>query len=120
MGRQYDPDTHARSLDIHVIDRPITTADGLWIPDHSTIVLRSGLAPIRRKATLAHEVAHATLGHTTDSAENERAADELASRNLLGAACRLKTALWGTASAALAVELGVTAHLLQVWLEIAS
>jgi len=48
-----------------------------------TIWLRPNLAPIQRRSTLAHETAHAALGHTGHHPRQERQAEELAASWLI-------------------------------------
>lgn len=58
-----------------------TLPDGWWgaydLPTN-TIHLRRRLAPLQRRSTLAHEIAHAVLGHDGHHPRHERQAEELA------------------------------------------
>lgn len=44
----------------------------------NTIILRPRLAPLQKRSTLAHECAHAVLGHHGHHPRQEREAEELA------------------------------------------
>lgn len=82
-GRAYDPWEHADALGIQVIVRPIRTAAELWLPEHNTIVIRSGLRAVHQRIALAHGVAHADLGHEDDRPKHELQADRYASLYLI-------------------------------------
>lgn len=78
-GLSYDPYSHAQELNIPVVHRELEKGmNGCWVSDLNAIFLRRGMRPAFERATLAHELAHATLGHRSSSPENEKAADELA------------------------------------------
>ncbi len=53
--------------------------------DHhsDTIILQPGLGPLQRRSTLAHEAAHAALGHHGHHPSQEAAAEELAASWLI-------------------------------------
>lgn len=78
-----DPYEHAEQLGLTVIHRPIKTATGLWIPDFDLIVIRSGMRRVHDRSTLAHEIAHAILGHSDTNPKHEAQADRLAALNLI-------------------------------------
>ena len=86
-----------------------------------TISLRRGLLNREHRCTLAHELAHAMAGDEPTGiawadARMERAADERAARWLITEdAYATAEALYGPHPGALARELGVTLHILQVW-----
>jgi hypothetical protein len=107
MG-DYDPYAHAEQLGIHVIHRPIKTAHELWLPDHNTIVIRTGLRAIHDRCALAHGVAHAALGHRDDRPKHELAADRIAAMNLINPDELYRAAMWAPDCHSLAAELGVT------------
>jgi hypothetical protein len=70
------------------------------------------------RSVLAHEVAHATLGHRTDSARNERQADVLAARRLIRPE-RLREAARGSSDQGeWCIELEVTPHILSTYLDV--
>ena len=89
-----------------------------------TISLRHGLLHRELRCTLAHELAHAMAGDEPTGigwldARMERIADERAARWLiLPADYAAAETLYGPHPGALARELGVTIHILQVWQEL--
>lgn len=93
---------------------------GLWVPDLRTITLREGMGWRKERCTLAHELGHATHGDqpTRDPrlhARQERRADEWAARLLITPeALASAEELHGPHDGALAVELGVTIHMIRV------
>lgn len=117
MGK-YDPYAHAEQLGIEVIHRPIRTANGLWLPDHNTIVIRSGMRAVHDRSALAHELGHAVLGHRDDRPKHEVLADRYAATNLIDLdECR-RLLKWVPDSARLAQELEVSTRLLRVFLNV--
>lgn len=78
-----DPYEHAQQLGLTVIHRPIKSATGLWIPEYDLIVIRSGMRRVHDRSTLAHEIAHAILGHEDTNPKHEAQADRLAALNLI-------------------------------------
>lgn len=116
MG-EYDPYAHAAMLGIEVIHRPIRTANGKWYPQHNTIVIREGLRAMIDRATLAHELGHATLGHADDRPKHETQADRIAAENLIRHDELLELAQWTHHHNIIARELGVTGRLLRVYLD---
>ena len=116
----YDPFRQAEHEGIRVLAHPLIGANGLWLPDRRTILLRPGMSSALERSVLAHELAHAELGHLhatgPGSARQERAADRLAARRLIDPAS-LARIIAGTEDAGrAALELGVTPQLLQLWL----
>lgn len=85
------------------------------------VSLRAGLGPVNRRCTLAHELAHAAHGDDPTAtgrlrARQETRADELAAYWLIQPAAYAEAeALHGPHAGAIAQELGVTVHLVQVW-----
>lgn len=85
------------------------------------ISLRAGLGPVNRRCTLAHELAHAIHGDDPAAtgwlrARQEARADQQAADWLIDPAAYAEAeALHGPHPGALAAELGVTVHLVQVW-----
>lgn len=85
------------------------------------ITLRKDLGPVARRVTLAHEIAHHLAGDnpTTDPvlhARQERRAWEQTARWLIHPdAYAAAETLHGPHEGALAHELGVTTHLVEIW-----
>ena len=76
------------NLSVSVIESDLP--HGWWGSyDHatSTIRLHRALAPLQRRSTLTHELAHAALGHVGQSPRQERAAEELAATWLIRTQC---------------------------------
>ena len=116
-GLRYDPYQHAEHLGIEVIHRPIRHANGMWLPDYNVIVIQSGLRVLHDRSTLAHEIAHAMLGHTDDREKHERQADAFASELLIHPdECELAQRHCRDVHE-LALELQVATPLLAQWLE---
>lgn len=82
-GLRYDPFEHAEDLGIPVIFRPLRAANGMWLPDHQVIVVQPGMRALHTRSTLAHEIAHALLGHEDDRPKHEVAADRYAGTLLI-------------------------------------
>lgn len=114
----YDPYAHADELGIEVIHRKIRTANGFWYPDHRTIVLREGMRAVYDRSTLAHELAHAVLGHESSSNRNEVQADRLAAASLIDLEHCMETMKWAPDAHHLAAELRVTTRLVRVFLNV--
>jgi len=67
----YDPWEHAERLGIHVVYGRLRTANGLWLPEHRTIVLKprmrpSSSAPCSRTSSATSASATATTGPSTN------------------------------------------------------
>lgn len=96
---------------------------GRWYPARRTISLRAGLPARAERCTLAHELGHAVLEHEAGAhlpqwlvEKQERAADRWAAETLISEdAYRSAEASLGPHPGAIAVELGVTVHLLEIW-----
>lgn len=96
---------------------------GRWYPARRTISLRADLPARARRCTLAHELGHAVLGHDAGPdlprwvvEKQERAADRWAAETLISEDdYKSAEAALGPHPGAIAAELGVTVHLLEVW-----
>lgn len=93
-----------------------------WYQHHNrTISLHASLAGPAERCTLAHELGHAMAGDEptgVDWADQraERAADRFAAELLISPAeYALAEQMYGPEPGAIARELGVTRHLLDVW-----
>ncbi|CAH0181911.1 hypothetical protein SRABI76_01553 [Microbacterium oxydans] len=108
---------------LRVIERRGRTLGGY---DHASrsIRLDPGMSARTRRSVLAHELGHATLGHTVTThaalrRRQERQADAWAARLLITpAAYAAAEALRGTHRASLAFELGVTIELVIAFQEL--
>lgn len=115
-GRTFDPYAFAEQMGITVIHRPIRTANELWLPEHSTIVVRSGLRRILDRCVLAHGLGHAILGHEDDRPKHELLADRWAADQLINP-WELRAIPDGADEFQIALEIDVTLRLLRVWRE---
>lgn len=93
---------------------------GCYLHHVKVISLRDDLTDRQLVSTLAHEIGHAIRGDvptgTVFDARAERAADHFAATYLISPVeYALAEELHGTALDAIANELGVTTHLLEVW-----
>lgn len=114
----YDPYQHAAELGIRVDHQSLRSANGLWVPDHNLILIRSGMRKVHDRSTLAHELAHALLGHRDDRPKHEVQADRLAADNLIDfdecrRAFRTEQDFYRAA-----LELQVSTRLLRVYLNV--
>lgn len=94
---------------------------GAWIAESKKISLRADMSDVQSLCTLAHELGHALQHHPShcDDSKLERQADKWAATTLIDVdayaqAERLHEGHLG----AIAEELGVSCHLLQVWRDI--
>jgi hypothetical protein len=53
------------------------------MPDHFTIVIRSGLGYVRARVAIAREIGHSALGHRGELCKHEWEADRFAAVNLI-------------------------------------
>lgn len=72
------------------------------------IVLAIGMTRVQTHCVLAHELAHAMLGHTHTSGPAERRADQLAASMLINADAYRRAESIAHDEASIAAELGVT------------
>ncbi|TVU83322.1 ImmA/IrrE family metallo-endopeptidase [Corynebacterium aurimucosum] len=84
-----------------------------------TIIVRTGLDPVTRVCAIAHELGHVVNGDSCSSPRAERLADEWAARNLIDGDLVEEAANYcGGAPSAIAAEVGVTPHLLGIWMQL--
>lgn len=94
---------------------------GRWYSDIRTISLRHDLHPTTYRCTLAHELGHALYGHDSKAEgwlkeRQEHEADTWAANSLISQKEYKDAELTHEAhSGAIALELGVTVHLVEVW-----
>jgi Zn-dependent peptidase ImmA (M78 family) len=115
-GRAYDPWAHADLVGLQVIVRPIRTANEMWLPDHNTIVIRSGLRSAHQRVALAHGIGHADLAHRDDRPKHEHQADRYASLYLIDPLELEDFWGWSDDAGRVAQELGVTRRVLDAYL----
>jgi len=86
------------------------------MPDHHTIVIRSGLRAVHKRNALAHGIAHAELGHRDDRPKHELQADRLSSLYLIDPAEFADVAQWARDDAGIiCAELGITLRVLEAY-----
>jgi Zn-dependent peptidase ImmA (M78 family) len=115
---RYDPYAHAEQLGIEVTHERIRTANGMWLPDHNLIVIRSGLRAVHDRSALAHELGHAELGHRDDRPKHEVLADRYAAQQMIDLGECLEVMKWVPDAHKLALELGVSTRLMRVFLNV--
>lgn len=114
----YDPYDHAAQLGLTVLHRPIRAAHEMWLPEHNTIVIRSGLRAVHDRSALAHGVAHAEYGHERSGPKEETQADRRAAERLIDLGQCVELMKWAPDCHVLARELGVTTRLTRVFLNV--
>lgn len=86
-----DPHAYAGTLGIEVVKQPLEGVNGLWISEHRLVVLNVGMSEVKERCTLAHELAHAVLGHADSSPLHEWQADRYAATHMV---CREDFLYW--------------------------
>ncbi len=115
-SRNYDPHQHADEMGIEIVYRRLRTANGLWIPEARTIFLQPRLHRVHERSVLAHELVHAEFGDVGRSAFQERRADRIAARRLVQNDELRRAARLSDDPGAWALEIGVTDHMLDIFL----
>lgn len=113
---------YAESQGVEVIERhlPNTWPHALYIPELNTIYLEARQPHCYKRVNLAHELGHAVLGHTRPQTEwwearQELQADIFAARLLIDPSDYARLEASYESDIAIAEELEVTPHLLEVW-----
>ncbi|MCF8703957.1 ImmA/IrrE family metallo-endopeptidase [Corynebacterium pseudokroppenstedtii] len=94
---------------------------GRWYSNTRTISIRRDLGWVNSRCTLAHELGHAFCGHDSRAEgwfkeRQEHEADTWAANLLIGQDEYMDAELiHGSCPGAIALELGVTVHLVTVW-----
>lgn len=112
-------ETLAHTMGITVIETSKlgSTLNACFHPPTQTIFIKIGLDPVTRRCAIAHELGHAHYGHDCSTPGAERQADEWAARQLLDVG-DVEVVGWECegSAVAMAAELGVTPHLLVLWM----
>lgn len=115
----HDPEQLAEAWGIRLIETSKLDSrfNGMYLAQHRAIIMRADLDYWTRRSCLAHELGHARYGdshHANPRAESR--ADRFAANLLIdpGQYLRLEQ-LHDGHTGAIAHELGITPHLLQVW-----
>ncbi len=115
MTTHYDPYEHADRLGLNVVTGRVRSANGLWVPQERTIILRRGMRRLLERSVLAHEIGHAVLGHADDRPRYEWQADVFAARRLIHPERLAEVARITPDQGQWCVELDVTPHLLTTY-----
>lgn len=118
---RWDPYLQARRLKIEVehVDDDLDGDLGRWYPHEHKIELTNGLKQRVERSVLAHELAHAILGHPAgDDPKRERQADRWAALRLIDHDDLLRAAAVSPDPAQWCVDLQVTPRLLTVAMHI--
>ncbi|CAB0486626.1 ImmA/IrrE family metallo-endopeptidase [Corynebacterium diphtheriae] len=112
-------ETLAHTMGITVIETSKlgSTLNACFHPASQTIFIKIGLDPVTRRCAIAHELGHAHYGHDCSTPGAERQADEWAAQQLLDVG-DVEVVGWECegSAAAMAAELGITPHLLVLWM----
>lgn len=121
MGRPaYEPEVHLEKMGVALEEYPLRSAAGLYIDEQQLVLVRPRLRKIHRRSVLAHEAAHAEAKHCNSgllTPKLERYADLIAARRLIDPEHLSDLQLWRDDPGEWCLELGVTPHLLEVYLK---
>jgi Zn-dependent peptidase ImmA (M78 family) len=112
----YDPFEHADALGLTIVYGRLRTANGLWVPDHRTIILQPRMRVIQERSVLAHEIGHADLGHRDGRPKHELLADRYAAEHLIDPERLRDVAQWTPDLSRASLELGVTTKLMRIYM----
>jgi len=115
--KKYDPFEHATEMGIEIIHRRLTTANGLWVPDHRVVFLQPRMHRVHERSVLAHELVHAEFGDVGREESQERRADRLAARRLIRRVDLHRATKISDDPGVWAMEIGVTEHLMSTYMQ---
>lgn len=108
----------AKRLHVHVkVAKLAISRRGFYSPAKNTIYINRSLTQDQRREALAHELAHCFYGHDCTSELNERQADNRAALMLIDPDLYRRAALINPHPNYVAIELGLTSHIVEVWQE---
>ena len=115
---KYDPREHASDLGVPILDYPLRADFGRYIPQLRAILIKPRMRAALERSVIAHELVHAErhesfTGVPLLDLRMERNADRVASLRLIDEAELLDLMRWSSDPGRWAVELGVTADLLE-------
>jgi len=113
---EYDPHEHAAKIGIDVVYGRLRSANGLWVPEHRTIILRPRMRALLERTVLTHEMGHVCLGHVDDCPRNEKMADRFAARKLIDHEELRRASRYSPDIEQWALELQVTPHLIDTYM----
>lgn len=121
MTTMTDLNEVAAALGVTIIEH-VGGEKGRWHRGRRVVSVRRDLGPLNRRCTLAHELGHAALDHLVDAdlpdwliERQERDADRWAARLLISEVDYAVAESIHPNAGAIAAELGVTRHLVEVW-----
>lgn len=91
---------------------------GYYSASKNRIVLRMGMTIRETRCVLAHEIAHARLGHTCSGGPEERRADVIAASMMINPESYARAEAIDASAHSIADELDVTVDLVQVYREV--
>lgn len=114
----YVPRDHAAELGVPIIDYPLRADFGRYVPQLGAILIKPRMRAALERSVIAHELVHAErqecqTGVPLLDLRMERNADRVASLRLIDEDELLDLMRWSTDPGRWAIELGVTADLLE-------
>ena len=115
---QYVPREHAAELGVPIIDYPLRADFGRYVPQLGAILIKPRMRAALERSVIAHELVHAERHESATGVplldlRMERNADRVASLRLIDEDELLDLMRWTTDPGRWAVELSVTADLLE-------
>lgn len=115
---QYVPREHAAELGVPIIDYPLRADFGRYVPQLGAILIKPRMRAALERSVIAHELVHAERHESATGVplldlRMERNADRVASLRLIDEDELLDLMRWSTDPGRWAVELSVTADLLE-------
>jgi len=123
--RTYCPLTHLRQMGVRVEYIEGLAEPGYYYNDERRVEIRAGLDPVTERSVLAHEAAHAELGHEWSDvwcvqAKTERLASAMAGRRLIDYHKMARLQAEGLGEKEMCKELGVARVILRAYLWLSS
>ncbi|UCR89287.1 ImmA/IrrE family metallo-endopeptidase [Mycetocola spongiae] len=116
--QQYDPWNHAEKLGVSIIEWPLRTAKGMWVPEQRAIFIRPKMRSFVELSVLAHELVHAEYcdpaGHHP---KNEARANRIAAQRLINPREIAELLRLYPDGDRICRELGVTREIFQAYLD---
>jgi len=115
---QYVPRQHAADLGVPIIDYPLRADFGRYVPQLGAILIKPRMRAALERSVIAHELVHAERHESATGVplldlRMERNADRVASLRLIDEDELLDLMRWTTDPGRWAVELSVTADILE-------
>ena len=115
---QYVPRQHAADLGVPIIDYPLRADFGRYVPQLGAILIKPRMRAALERSVIAHELVHAERHESATGVplldlRMERNADRVATLRLIDEDELLDLMRWTTDPGRWAVELSVTADLLE-------